>query len=134
MRLDARSPNKPAGVLVDRGTGKRIPFARWFDDETGEYEALQATADGKDILCEEDGSPIVVRGRAVGRLELVPVAGAAPIGQRPPKRVDGGTEVYKKLYFDVWALRGESKRCTSVRFEEYIKKAKFLDDFMVKKR
>lgn len=45
MIIDAKSGIR--GVLVDATTGRRIPFARYANLETGEWEAFQATLDGK---------------------------------------------------------------------------------------
>lgn len=145
MLLDARTPEKPAGILIDKGTGRRIPFARTVDFDKGTYEALQATADGKDYLCD-DNNPIVVRGRAVGELELVPIENASSLGVEPPKKVNGtilpmtadqrieGLHQYKRIFSLVWNQRGEAMRCVNDRFEEYLRTTTFLDCFVLKRR
>lgn len=80
MILDAKCGKR--GVLVDGETGKRIPFARWANTETGEYEAFAATPDG----CYMLKPARVIRGR-VRCLRFVeeapPVQQAAPIARRP---------------------------------------------------
>ena len=67
MILDAKSGLR--GILVNAETGQRIPFARWANTETGEWEALAATPDGKSILQPKR----IVRGKC--RLRFVPSAG-----------------------------------------------------------
>lgn len=146
MRLSHDSPGRPGGIVVDRGTGKRIPFVRWFDAETGEYEAFQPTADGLHYWCEEDCvTPIVVRGRAVGRLELVPIEQAHAFGVVEPEKKQSavqpgtidrvaGLEVYKKVYSEVWRWRGESRRVVADRWDEFLTKNDFLDCFILKRR
>ena len=68
MILDARSGLR--GVLVDEENGRRIPFARWANLATGEYEAFRADPSGRSILRDELGKPILVRGRC--RLRFIP--------------------------------------------------------------
>jgi hypothetical protein len=63
MILDAKSGLR--GVLINEETGQRIPFARWADTETGEYEAFATTPDGQAMLQPAQ----VIRGRA--RLRFV---------------------------------------------------------------
>jgi len=62
MIIDAKAPEKPAGVVVDTGTGRRIPFVRKYDTETGEYEAIEATADGKNYRLDKNGKASVIKG------------------------------------------------------------------------
>ena len=60
------------GILVNAQTMQRIPFARWANLETGEYEAFYAGPDGKAFLDslglplypDDQGKPRTVRGRA----------------------------------------------------------------------
>lgn len=136
---------KPAGVLIDTGTGKRIPFAVWADMETGEYEALTPAPNGVDYHCDlETGEPLRYRGRARGRLELVSAEGARDLAP-PPRKVTGviepmspeqkrhGVEQYKRVYFEVWQFRGESKRVVDTRFADYLAKSNFLDAFVLRR-
>lgn len=84
MIIDARSGLR--GVLVNADTSARIPFARWANLETGEYEALAATPDGRQVLQPAQ----VVRGRC--RLRWIPAAPVYRPGRlivprdEPPKR------------------------------------------------
>jgi hypothetical protein len=55
--VDARKGIR--GVLVNAETGERIPFARWSNLETGEWEAWQATPDGKQVA----KPPRLIRGQ-----------------------------------------------------------------------
>lgn len=148
MILDARAPEKPGGVLVDRGTGKAIRFARKFDTATGEWEAFQVAPDGESILCTEDHTPIVIRGKAVGKLELVPLEKAHVFGLKEkqervfspiqPMSADqklDGLEQYKAIYTKVWnEMRGESRRCVDDRWAQFLEKSDFLDSFILKRR
>jgi hypothetical protein len=133
-----------AGVLIDRGTGRRIPFAVWFDPETGDYEHFQPAANGVDMACDEDWNPIRVRGRAKGKLELVPLGEAAKVGWKEPAKVretikltnedrEAGLEQYKKVYVHVWQDRGEARRIVDDRWEEYLRKSSFFDDLILKR-
>ncbi len=148
MILDARSKEKPAGVLVDLGTGLRIPFARKVDFERGTYEHLVPAPNGVDVLVDEYGKPLVRQGRAVGRLELVPLDKAATIGAAPPpqkvyspieplsadQKIDG-LEQYKRVYVEVWQWRGESRKCADERFHaEFLRKNSFLDAFVIRRK
>lgn len=131
MRVDARSG--AAGVLIDQGTGQRIPLARWFDDETGEWEAFVPAPNGA-VRLDDDGRPLLRRGRAKGRLVLVPVGKAKvlPAPERPA--LAEGLAVYQRVYFDVWRFRGEAKRCVGDRWREFLAKNDFLDCFVVRRR
>lgn len=75
MIIDAKEGAR--GVLVDEATSRRIPFARWANLATGEYEALAATPDGKRILQPAQ----VVRGRT--RLRWIPAAPRYPATGNP---------------------------------------------------
>lgn len=147
MILDARSPEKPAGVLIDTGTGKRIPFARNVNFVTGEYEYLAPAPNGVDILVEPySRRPIVRKGKAVGKLELVPFQRAVSLGCAAPKRVVSviqpmtkdekiaGLEQYKKLFYDVWRWRGDAARSVDPRWEEYLMNTDFLDCVVLKRK
>lgn len=76
MIIDARSGVR--GVLIDAATGKRIPFARWANLDTGEYEALAATPDGK----AKAYPPRLIRGKTALRfLPGAPLRGASPLSE-----------------------------------------------------
>lgn len=139
MRVHADSG--AAGILVDLGTGRRIPFAVWFDTETGDYEAHEATADGRSMLAAEDCvTPLgTFRGRAVGQLKLVPMENAKLLGATPTpraKRVEKaeGLERYKRVYFEVWQFRGEAKRTATSRWADYLLRDGFLDDLVIRRK
>jgi len=144
MQLDARQPEKPAGILIDHGTGRRIPFARWFDSQTGQFEAFVMASNGVDIACDENYRPLVIKGKAVGRLELIPIGNAAQFGFEEPKKVieqpltveqkQEGLDQYKKLYLTVWRWRGESGRVALTRWEEFLQQNDFLDHLVIKRR
>ncbi len=92
MIIDHRSGLE--GVLIDADLGERIPFSRWANLETGDYEALAATPDGRAIL----QPPRIVKGRR-RRLKFIPAAGRFPSGpgkllvpeDEPPRK--GGDRV-----------------------------------------
>ena len=157
MILDAKSPTnapvpvnskgRPAGVLVDLGTMKRIPFPRKVDMETGEVEYLVPAANGVDVLVDPyTRAPYVRKYRAVGKLVLEPMAKANRMGVAPPQKVESviqpmtkeekvaGLEQYKVIYHKVWnEMRGESRRCVDARFQDYLTRTGvmgFLDQFM----
>lgn len=157
MLLDAKKPtsapvptNKqghPAGVLVDTGTMKRIPFPRKVDMATGEVEYLVPAANGVDVLVDPyTRAPYVRKYKAVGKLVLEPYAKADKLGVPPPRKVEGevqpmtagekvaGLEQYKTVYFKVWnEMRHEARRCVDGRWEDYLTKSgamDFLDQFV----
>ena len=139
MIFDSKDKNL-AGVLVDRGTGQRIPFARWFDTDTGDYEAYD-TPDGRDILRDELGVPQTKRGRAVGKLELLTMQDAVDLRllvttPKIAKTIDNaaGLEQYKRVYFDVWQWRGEARRCVNDHWSEYLAQSDFLDDLVIRRK
>lgn len=70
--IDSRSGVR--GVLVDLDTGQRIPFARWCNTDTGEWEAFAPGPDGKQ-------TKRVIRGR--GRIHFVPGSGVKPRPNTP---------------------------------------------------
>lgn len=142
--VPVNTQGKPAGVLYDHGTGQRIPMARAFNSETGEWEALTPAPNGVDYVCDaETGAPIIRRGRSKGRLELVPIGQAATIGVPPPKpqpvtppkplsveeRRDG-LECYRKVHREVWQGRGDSKRVVDSKFQAYLMQHDFLDAYI----
>lgn len=138
-------PSQLSGVLVDSGTGRRIPFPVWFDPDTGEYEAIKVAANGVDMACDEDYRSITYRARAQGQLKLLPFGQAASIGQAPPPKqvVDAaftaerrmaGLEQYKRVYHEVWRWRGESRRAVDDRWDDFIAQSDFLDHFVLRRR
>lgn len=145
MLLDANAPARPAGVLVDHGTGKRIPYARKANLETGEYEAFVLAPNGTDILCDENRQPIVRKGQAVGRLELVPFGDARLLGTDLQPKVSeflvqpmgkdekiAGLETYKRCFVQVFnELRGEARKTVDSRWEDFLKTNDFLDEFVI---
>lgn len=150
MILDARAPDKPAGVLIDTGTNRRIPYARRANFDTGEYEALVEGPEPDSVIVGDDDreEPVVVRGRAVGKLKLVPLEQAHAFGlEVEPRKVRqtvlpmtadqriAGLEQYKQVYVKVWnELRRESRRCVDDRWAEYLSKSDFLDAYVLKRR
>lgn len=66
MIIDAKSGAR--GVLVNADTGCRVPFAKWANLETGEWEALAATPDGRRVAQPRR----IVRGR--NNLRWIPAA------------------------------------------------------------
>ncbi len=148
MILDARAPEKPAGILIDTGTNRRIPYARTVDFDNNTYEALATAPNGIDYLCDERMQLVILKGKAVGQLKLVPLDHAEQLGvKKEPEKVSSpiqplsadiklqGLESYKEVYFKVWnGIRGESNRCVASRFDEYLKKSDFLDTFCVRRR
>lgn len=143
---------KPEGVVIDTGTGKRIPFVRWCDLETGEYEAIRATADGQDYALTEDARLSIIRDKAVGKLKIVSTKEAALLGHKPKPVVSPITPVtkeqkleglrqYKEMAFvPVRRWRGESRRSAEQSFERVLAEYKDEDfgadlfDFMLLRR
>jgi hypothetical protein len=134
-----------AGVLFDHGANAPIRFAVWFDAETGAYEALKVASNGVDIACDSDYKAIRYRGRAKGRLELVPFGDARLLGRVPVKTKEEiatplpqgakeqGLDDYKRLYFTVWNQRGESLKCIDDRWLAFLKENSFLDHLCLRK-
>lgn len=133
-----------AGVLIDRGTGKRIPLAIWFDNEAGEYEAFQLASNGVDMAADVDWKPIRYKAKAVGLLELVPLGEAHIFGWKEPQLVrepkvvklspdqrEAGLQQYREVYTKVWQWRGESRKAVDGRWEEYLTKNTFFDDLVL---
>lgn len=80
MILDSRTMPDLRGIVVNEETGQRIPFVRWCDTDTGDWEAWAATPDGRQKL----RPPHLVRGRC--RLRFVPLAPRAAPKRTPPPR------------------------------------------------
>lgn len=134
------------GVLWDHGANAPIRFVRWYDDSSGEYEAIKVAANGIDMVREEHSTKAVhYQGRAKGRLELIPIGDAKLLGRVPQKVVeqiptplpsgakeDGITD-YKRLYFQVWQHRGEANRCVDERWLDFLKNNPFLDSLVLRK-
>lgn len=148
MILDARQPERPAGVLYDHGTGKRVPFARKVDFETGEYEAIVPSPDGQNYSCDEDGSLRIVRGHAVGKLELVPFEQAKHLGRMPkperwasaiePMTADqkrDGLRQYQEVFVKVnREVRHKTKAKVEDEWARFLRDNSFLDEFVIKRK
>lgn len=146
MILDAQTPQKPAGVVFDHGTGKRIPFVIRCDFATGDYEAHVPAPNGMDVIVDPyTRRPVVRKGKAVGRLELIPFGKTHKMGVAPPKKVVAavqpmtkdekiaGMDQYKKCYFEVWRWRGDSERVVMNKWIEELKQSDFMDCFVLQK-
>lgn len=153
MILDSRVPVPgtkvpPAGVVYDHGRACRVPFVIWFDSE-GNYEQHIPAPNGVDVICEPGTHrPYVRRGKAVGRLELLPFGKAELLGPNvePPKRVEqtvqpltkdekvAGMQEYQKLFSTVWRWRGESDKAVNQRWLDYLRDSEFLGEFVLKRR
>ena len=149
MILDSREQKTVPSVVIDTGTGKRIPKVVWFDSLTGEYEYLVLAPNGHDMLMDEYGKTISRRGRAVGKLELVPIEQAANLGQfkLPPKKVHSpiqplskdekiaGLECYKDVYITVWQdVKRVDRETVNQKWLDYLRKTPFLDSFVLRRR
>lgn len=151
MLIDSRKPigntgQRPSGVVIDHGTGKRIPFVIWCDFATGDYEAHVPAANGVDVMVDAyTRVPFVRKGKAVGKLELVPFAKAAAIGCTAPKKVVqiiqpmtkderiNGMEEYKRVFKEVWKWRGNSERVVNSQWDNFLMNSDFLDDFCLRR-
>ncbi len=135
-----------AGVLLDHGTGLAIRFAVWYDDETGDYEALKVASNGQDYACDERYKAIRYRGKAKGKLELISLGDARLLGKVNPQKVpevvatplphgakQQGLEDYKRLYFHVWNQRGDAMKCVDQRWIDFLKNNTFLDHLILRK-
>jgi hypothetical protein len=146
--LDSRKQKSLAGVVIDTGTNRRIPKVIWFDVTTGDYEQHLVAPNGHDVLMDEWGKPIVRRGRAVGKLELVPIDQAANIGvfRRPPEKVHqavqplskdekvAGLEMYKEVYVKVnHEFRRLDRKTVESKWVEYLRKSPFLDNLCLRR-
>lgn len=158
MLLDAKKPTdapvpvnrqrRPAGVLVDLGTMKRIPFPKKWDVERGEVEYMVPAANGVDVLIDPyTQQPYVRKYKAVGKLVLEPLDKADKMGVGAPKKVVShiepmtpeekveGLREYQRLYFQVWnGFRGEAAKCVNDRFGDWLSQNSFLDAFVLKSR
>jgi|SRR6516165_733170 len=81
MILDARSGLR--GRFLNLDTQEWVRFVRWYDDETGEYEAFALAEDGRQMA----NPPRILRCRA--RLRFFPDAGrvSPPSWGGPPARL-----------------------------------------------
>src|SRR5262249_16120959 len=98
--------------------GKRIPFARKVDFETGKWEALLPTPDGKNVVTDEHNKVVVLTGQAE-RPKLVPMEHAHLFGVKEPEPVQfhvipvsaeaklQGQQQYERVFKNVWQYRGE---------------------------
>ena len=146
--LDAKRDRCP-GVLYDHGTGKRVPFARKINFQTGEVEHLVPAANEVDIAVDPYTRGAYVRKyKAKGKLELIPFGKADKLGVAPPKKVEGriepltkeekveGLDRYKKVFFEVWQWRGNSDRVVDPQWQQYVKELQdndFLDSFVIRR-
>ena len=133
------------GILVDTGTGKRIPFAISANFEDGTYEHWVASADGRSILCADDAmkKPMRTSGKAVGKLVVVPLDQAEHLGAPAPPRVyspiapisqgeiKAGIDMYREVNVQVDQFRGLSRKCAESKFAEKLRKSSFLDHYIV---
>jgi hypothetical protein len=108
VRIDAKSGLR--GVLVEADTGRRIPFARKADLDTGEWEAWAATPDGKSVALPRR----LLRGRC--RLRFVASdAVVIPPKASDPRDLAGSLEEARRRYAKpILALPGrgcEEPRC-----------------------
>lgn len=151
MKLDSRQPIlgtkvMPSGVVFDHGTGKRIPFVTWFDAETGEYEQHIPAANGVDVLVHPiTRIPYRRKGKATGRLELIPITQAHLFNAAPPQKVVQriqtitydqkleGMKQYKSLFYKVEEIRGNSQRVTNGKWDDFLLNNSFLDDFVLRR-
>ena len=149
MILDSRKQKSLSGVVIDTGTGRRIPKVIWFDSTTGDYEYHVPAPNGHDVLIDEYGAVVVRRGRAIGKLELIPLDQAANIGQFkvPPKQVHqtvqplskdekiAGLECYKDVYISVWQdVKRVDRETVNQKWLDYLRKTPFLDSFVLRRR
>ena len=101
------------GVFYDDGTGRRVPFVRWANIDTGEYVALEEGPDGP--------TDKQYRGRAVGRLRFVPLAGSQVL-TRKPVDLEAGLEKYRRLFFDVWKFREMANKHITERWCDRVRR------------
>jgi hypothetical protein len=149
MILDSRKQKDTSGVVIDTGTGKRVPKVIWFDVTTGDYECHVPAPNGHDVLMDEFAQPIIRRGSAVGKLELIPLDQAANLGQFkvPPKKVHqtvqplskdekvAGLELYKDVYITVWQdIRKVDKKTVNEKWLAYLRNTPFLDSLVLRRR
>lgn len=154
MILDARSPSRPAGTLIDTGTGQPILHAYYAEvgEVGGRWEAYATTIgpDGVAVMQLDDhGQPVIIRGRARGTLVLRPHDGAhvfaaelkaarrSPVTISPAAKYDG-VEQYGRACIEIWRRRGDSRRCAGERFDDYVAQTlgplDWLDAYIVRRR
>ena len=146
MLLPVNKKGLPAGVLIDHGNGRRIPFARRVNFATGEYEHLVPSPDGHDVMIDPiTRKTLVRRGKALGRLELAEMGKAKLLGPgaSPPKpvpcsievvtedQIKQGREQYGELFR--WARRfwGESKRAANDSWEEFMRSSDLMTGYLL---
>ena len=126
--LDAKRDRCP-GVLYDHGTGKRVPFARKINFQTGEVEHLVPAANEVDIAVDPYTRGAYVRKyKAKGKLELIPFGKADKLGVAPPKKVEGRIEPLTK--------EENSDRVVDPQWQQYVKELQdndFLDSFVIRR-
>lgn len=137
------SKDGQAGVLLDHGTGKAIRFAVWYDAESGDYEAIHIASNGVDMACDEDYKLLRYQGKAVGKLELIPLNRASDLGVEPQKVIEPerltvqqkeqGIEDYRKLYYGVWGKRGYAPKTVDSKWVDFVSKSSFLDSLIIRK-
>ncbi len=148
MKLHHQDKQAPQNVVVvDKATGRRIPYVTEVDVDTGEWKAIQVAPDGYNYLLGDDDKPVVVHGRAERGVAFEPIDKAAVLGllPEPPKGVRSeikplsaqakqeGMDMYMGVHRQVWhEHRGLSKVETLAKFEELLHDCDFLDDFVIK--
>jgi hypothetical protein len=136
--IDASKIPVEKAVIVDTGTGQRIPFVYKADFTTGEYWAWKSANEGRDYACKADcTTPISVHGFAKGRLKAEPLDGEGKMllpSPEPKKVVDvkAQVHVFKEICKKVWHDYGkESKRCIDQRWLDLVKSDPFLDSLLL---
>lgn len=130
--IDAVRDNITDSVLVDGFDNQRIPFAFWANLETGEWKAWKATPDGRKMASNDGVNPILVKGRAKGKLKLL---SGAPLVKEPSKpKIDKvqGLAMYQQVFRFTWhEVRGESRRTVDDRWLQKMQQCDFLDHFIL---
>lgn len=132
--IDAIRDNIRDSVLVDSFDNQRIPFAVWANMETGEWRAYKPTPDGKKLASNDGVNPIVINGRAKGKLKLL--SGAPLVKEPEPPKIDKvqGLVMYQQIFRHSWQYRGESRRAVDDRWLVKMQQSSFLDDFILPSR
>lgn len=147
MRLEHKQADAPRNVvIVDGATQQRIPMVQRIDTDTGEYEALLPSPDGRNAVVDVTTKQLVrIQGKLKGPVKFVPIDNAAPFGYQPPKPVEttiipltadvklAGQQQYERVFKNVWQYRGEHGRRLHDRWCEYVEKSDFLDSFLLKR-
>ncbi len=104
MIFDCLKPGAQRGTFYDVGTGRRIPYVRWANTDTGEYIALREEIDGT-------ASGVKYRGKAVGEIRFVP-QGDAIIVKKPLTQDEMlvGLEQYRKVFFQIAKFRESANK------------------------